>query len=225
MLYNLLSLVLCCQGNVTAFSEGTVTDTDFSDVDINDSQIAFDTKVSPTDPKKYPPPYETPVVPQRTADFLTQAGIPYTATSPYPQPRPPSIYTQPQAATGSFSWAEDRPYPNQYPPPYETPKIQQRTADDSYTQTGIPYTAASVSPYYRQPRAATHQYHGHDRRTHASLTDMPVVVPPVYLMPTTSDGRAVLIRPPYYRWPWRTLIEKKSRTVICDSLGVFTSIN
>lgn len=200
MLYNLMAFVQCCRNDVKVSAEETLTDTDFPDVEINDTKITFENKVSPTytDTKICPPPYETPTVPQQTADSLAQAGIPYTATnrpSPYPQPRPPSIYARHQAATGTFSWAEERPYPNHYPPPYETPFVPQQTVDGYYTQAGIPYSAAS--PYYRQPRAATRPYHGHGRsRSHASLTD--TGVPPVYLMPVTSDGRVVLVRPPYY---------------------------
>ena len=205
MLYNLLAIMLCCHDSVRVSAEettSTISDTDSIDVEINDTQIDFDNKVSPTDPNQCPPPYETPVVPQQTADSLTQAGIPYiTVSSPHPALRPPSIYTQPQATTVSFSRAEERPYPNHYyPPPYENSIIPQQTAhDDSYTQAGIiPYTAASS--YYRRLRAATTRpYYGHSHTAHSSLTStVDQLVPPVYLMPITSDGTAVLIRPPYY---------------------------
>ena len=201
MLYNLFAIVMCCRGEdgVSADSEETVSDTMFTDVKINDPrpQIDFDKKVSSSpqatdsDSKKSPPPYETPIYSRQTEDSLTEAGVPYTVPidSPYPRPRPRSYYSQRQS-TGSISWAEERPYPNQYLPPYDT-------AEDSYTQARFPYIAGSP---HRPPRAATRSYYrdGRSRRTrHGSLTDTADrSVPPVFLMPLTSDGTVVVIRPP-----------------------------
>ena len=189
MLYNLLAFFLCCHGKVSVSATETDTDTNFTDLEINDTQIIYDKKVSPTDPKKSPPPglYEIPIISPQNSDSLNQANIPYMATTPYPQH---------EAATGSLSsTGEERLYPNRHPPPYEpASETSQQTADYSYTQAGIPYTA--TSPYYCQPRAATRSYHSHGRTRHGSLTG----IPPVYLMPLTSDGTVVLIRPPNYAW-------------------------
>ena len=187
MLYNLLAFFLCCHGKVSVSAMETDTDTNFTDLEINDTQIIYDKKVSPTDSKKSPPPglYEIPIISPQNSVSLNQANIPYTATTPYPQH---------EAATGSLSsTGEEHLYPNHHPPPYEpASETSQQTADYSYTQAGIPYMA--TSPYYRQPRAATRSYHSHGRTRHGSLTG----IPPVYLMPLTSDGTVVLIQPPNY---------------------------
>ena len=66
--------------NIGASTLEDVTDAHLTAVGINDTQIVFDNKVSP--PRECPPPYETPIVPQQTASFYTQTGIPYQAASP-----------------------------------------------------------------------------------------------------------------------------------------------
>lgn len=188
MLYDLLAFFMCCCGKISASD----TNTNFTDLEIDDTKIDidYDIKIPPTDPEKCPPPgpYEIPTDPQQTADSLTDAKTLYTATPPY---------SQPQSATGSLSTGEERLYPNHRPPPYEpkTPIVPQRqTADYSFTQAGIPYTAATS--YYRQPRAVTRPYYRHGRTTHASLDRVDRMAPPVYLMPITSDGTVVVMQPP-----------------------------
>ena len=191
MIYNLFAFVLCCRRNIDVSDEETESDSDTDDTDVetNDTEIDFDNEVSPTDRKKSPPPYEAHIIPQNTADSYTQADIPYTAAGP-----------QPRAATGLFSRAEDRLYPEQYPPDYETPIDPQEIEDDPYTQADIPYMVASPY-YYRQPWAAHRPYYGHSRTVQFSSTET-VEPPAVYLMPmpVASRGTVVLIRPPYYGW-------------------------
>ena len=66
--------------NIGASTLEDVTDAHLTAVGINDTEIVFDNKVSP--PHECPPPYETPIVPQQSAGFYAQAGIPYQAASP-----------------------------------------------------------------------------------------------------------------------------------------------
>lgn len=63
-------------------------DTDLTAVGINNTQIVVDNEISP--PNESPLPIETPIVPQQTAGFYTQASIPHQAVSLYHQPRAPS---------------------------------------------------------------------------------------------------------------------------------------
>jgi hypothetical protein len=88
-----------------------VTETDFTAVGANTTQIVFDNKSSSaTYPNQYPPA-GTPIQ-QQTPGSYTQAGLPYQQGSPYPQPQAPGLYNQPQAA-GSFTQQSKAgsPYP------------------------------------------------------------------------------------------------------------------
>ena len=87
-----------------------VTETDFTAVGTNNTQIAYDNKVSPN---QYP-----------MAGTQTQAGVPYQAASPYPQPQAgspypqpqaPALYAQPQVNTGSYTQPQPQTGTSPYP--------------------------------------------------------------------------------------------------------------
>ena len=78
-----------------------VTETDFTAVGTNNTQIAYDNKVSPN---QYP-----------MAGTQTQAGVPYQAASPYPQPQAPALYAQPQVNTGSYTQPQAQTGTSPYP--------------------------------------------------------------------------------------------------------------
>lgn len=92
-----------------------VTEVDFNAVGGHTTQIVFENKGATTYPNQYPPGGAPIVVQQHTAGSYTQAGVPYQTPSPYPQQQPPSLYTQPQGTTGSFSSHPQPQTGNPYP--------------------------------------------------------------------------------------------------------------
>jgi hypothetical protein len=103
------------RGNTGIWTKDVI-ETDFTAVGANNTQSIFDSKASATYPNQYPPA-GTPIVPQQTAGSYTPAGVPYQAAtgSPYPQPQAPSLYTQPQANTGSFTQPQAQTGTSPYP--------------------------------------------------------------------------------------------------------------
>ena len=86
------------RGNTGVWTQD-VTETDFTAVGSNNTQIIYDNKVSPN---QYP-----------LAGTQTYTNVPPQAGSPYPQPQAPALYAQPQANTGSFTQVQPgtSPYP------------------------------------------------------------------------------------------------------------------
>jgi len=80
------------RGHTTVWTKD-VTETDFTAIGGNNTQVVYDPKVSPTMGTEYPPAHmgiPANVAPQQTANSYTQQ-----TASPYPQPQGPGSFTHP----------------------------------------------------------------------------------------------------------------------------------